>query len=277
MKHSYLLIITMLSLAFALSAQSPWQSVTAANVTLEYRILAGGETLECKLMGETTGWVAVGFNPTSVMRNANIIIGFVSGGTASIRDDWGTSNTSHSADTSLGGTSDVALIEGMETAGITTLHFTIPLSTADQYDRPMMVGQTYPIILARGSNNADNYTGMHAGADFAQISLVAPVSNEDSHNGTLSPVRILGNYPNPFNPNTSIRYSVDKAGLTSLQIYNSRGQLVLNKSLEASKAGEGVFAWNGLDNRGKTCPSGIYTVRLQSGESWSKHRITLMK
>lgn len=277
MKHSYLILTILLSLTFSLFAQSPWQTVSAADITLEYRILAGGETLECKLIGETSGWVAVGFNPSSVMRDANIIIGYVSGDNTMIRDDWGTTNTSHVADTSLGGSSDVTLIEGMEAVGVTTLHFTLPLSTSDQYDRPLMAGQSYPIILARGANNADNFTGMHADADFAQISLLAPVSNEDSHIGSLSQTRILGNYPNPFNPNTNIKYFMEKAASLSLKIYNSRGQLVLDKPLENSKAGEGVFSWNGLDSQGKSCPSGIYTVLLQSGENLSKHRITLMK
>lgn len=274
MKAIYMFLMLLLSLG-ALFAQSPWQSVTVADVTFEYRVLADGTTLEGKLTGETTGWVAVGFNPTSVMRNANIIIGYVSGTTAQIRDDWGNSNTSHVSDVSMGGSSNVTLIQGTEAAGVTMLNFTIPLNSGDQYDQALAVNQSYPIILARGANGADNYTGMHADADFAQISLIAPVSLQDDY--IIGANRILGNYPNPFNPSTTISYQAGPKQPNRLKIYNQKGQLVYKVELAPAKNGEGSVKWNGQDLQGKICPSGIYSVILESPEGNSRHRITLMK
>ncbi len=272
MKTIYLFLMLLLSLG-VLNAQSPWQSVTSAGVTLEYRVLADAATLEAKLTGQTTGWVAVGFNPTSVMQNANFIIGYVSGTNAQIRDDWGTSNTTHASDTSLGGTSNVSLTTGTETGGSTMLHFTIPLNSGDQYDRPLAVNQSYQIILARGSS--DNYTGMHTDANYAQINLLAPVALQDDY--LIGANRIIGNYPNPFNPTTTIRYQGTGISPNQLRIYNQKGQLVFDTELSTTKNGEGSFIWNGLDRQAKACPSGIYTVVLENSLGKSVHRLTLMK
>jgi len=272
MRNATLFIILAVLMAAGLSslqAQAEWQSVTAANITLEYRVSQNSQDLECRLTGATTGWVAVGFNPTSVMRNANIIIGYVSGGNTQLRDDWGTTNTSHVSDISLGGTSDVTLISGTEEAGSTILHFSIPLSTADQYDRTLQVGQNYPIILARGANNADNYTGMHADADVAQISLVGPVSNNDP---MISPLlQSIGVYPNPFRGSATLRYRLDDNGPALLSIYNQRGQLVHSEYVGPGK-GEHEKSWNpsGLAD-------GIYLLRLQSTRGIATGRATILR
>ncbi|MDP2172836.1 MAG: T9SS type A sorting domain-containing protein [Candidatus Cloacimonadaceae bacterium] len=274
MKQAYFigtLGILMALSTMALSAQSQWQSVTGANVTLEYRITQGGQNLECRLTGQTTGWVAVGFNPTTVMRNANIIIGYVSGANTSIRDDWGTSNTSHVSDISLGGTSDVALISGNESAGNTILQFTIPLVTIDQYDRPLVAGQVYPILLARGANNADNFTGAHADASTVQINLIAPVSSDDPYIGGITRDRILSIYPNPFSETATIKYRLAENSVINLSVYNQRGQLVHRISGWKSM-GDHDLVWNPGN-----LPEGVYMVRLQSGKGITTQRITALR
>lgn len=272
MKHNRLfyIVIALIALSVPAFAQTPWQQTEAANVIFQYRVTQDGQNLEGKIIGESTGWVAVGFNPTSVMRNANIIIGYVNGANTSIRDDWGNSNTSHVSDTSQGGTSDVTLISGNEAAGVTTIHFTIPLVTADQYDRPLQVGSTYTVILARGANGADNYTGMHADAGYGSINLQAPVSNDDPlHAPSL--LRVLPNYPNPFNPRTTLRYFADKAGEHTLSIYNLRGELVHRESAN-HQPGEYSRAWEAAG-----LPSGNYILRLEGPGGKATRVITLQK
>ena len=266
----YAIMAAMLLIITGLGAQTPWQQTSAANVTLEYRVTDDSQSLEVKVTANTTGWVSAGFNPTTVMRNANIIIGYVSGTTASIRDDYGVSNTSHASDVGLGGTSDVTLIGGTESGGSTMLHFSIPLNSGDQYDRELQIGQSYPVILARGANNADNYSGMHADAGISTITLQAPVSSDDD----LVPAgssRILGSYPNPFNPQATIRYSRAQKGGAVLSIYNPRGQIVHEAELP-SEAGEQSYVWQAAG-----LPSGIYTARLRAGDGLSWLRLNLVK
>ncbi len=264
--------ISLLAAAFisVIHAQTPWQQTDAAGVLFEYRVTQDGLNLEGKLTANTTGWVAVGFNPTSVMRNANIIIAYVSGGNTLIRDDWGTSNTAHVSDISLGGTSDVTLTGGSETAGQTSVEFTLPLQTADQYDRPLQIGSTYTVILARGANGADSFTGMHADAGYGSITLLQPVASDDEVIAAAQ-AHILSVYPNPFNPRATIRYYLADKSPAELRIYNARGQLVHTRALPP-EAGENSYLWQAQD-----LPSGSYTVRLLAGGRVTQSRVSLLK
>ncbi len=66
-----------------------WQEITVDGFTLRWATVPG-DTLAVELSGPTTGWVAVGFNPTQAMLNGNIIIGYVVASTTTLRDDFGT-------------------------------------------------------------------------------------------------------------------------------------------------------------------------------------------
>ncbi|HNX38151.1 MAG TPA: T9SS type A sorting domain-containing protein [Candidatus Cloacimonadota bacterium] len=265
-----ILLVALLPAVTLLRAETPWQTTSAAGVTFEYRVTQDSQSLEGKVTAQTTGWVAVGFNPTSAMRNANIIIGYVSGANTMIRDDWGTSNSAHASDISLGGTNNLTIIGGTESAGSTMIHFTIPLVTTDQYDRPLTIGQSYTVILARGANNADNYTGDHNGAGYGSISVTAPVANNDETQ-IPSHGKILSVYPNPFNPQTTIRYSLAESGNIVLSFFNTRGQLVHSAGMTES-AGEHSYVWNA-----DAQPSGAYIVRLTDAKGSSSVRLNLIK
>ena len=109
----------------------------------------------------TEGWVAVGFDPSSRMKDANFLIGYVEDGQAFLSDQYGSGQTSHDSDESLGGTSDFSNLDGAEEEGLTWLSFTIPLDSGDRYDRPLSTGNSYKVILAAGSS--DGYGGYHGG------------------------------------------------------------------------------------------------------------------
>lgn len=144
-----------------------FQSVTIAGVTFEYK--TADDSLHCKLRAQTSGWISAGFNPTSAMRDANIIIGYISEGIVYMRDDWGTGRTQHQSDQSLGGDEDIRIIAGVETASDTEIEFKIPLDSGDGYDRTLQIGQSYPLILAQGA--ADSFSGMHSQRGTSTITL----------------------------------------------------------------------------------------------------------
>lgn len=130
-----------------------YNTKTVSNITIQWRTDTLGNLL-VRLSAPTPGWVAVGFAPTAGMQDANIIIGYVDNDTGYIRDDFGTGLHSHTADTSLGGTDDVTDKAGTETAGNTEITFTIPLNSGDSRDRILEIGQSYPMILAWGNDDA---------------------------------------------------------------------------------------------------------------------------
>lgn len=144
-----------------------FKEITDTGITLRWKIETGD--LRVKVRAPTTGWIAVGFNPSQMMKDANIIIGYVSNGTATIRDDYGISTISHESDITLGGRDDVRDKAGSESTGITEISFTIPLNSGDDYDRTLLAAMRYLVILAYG--NQDNFTVQHSVRTIVQIQL----------------------------------------------------------------------------------------------------------
>jgi len=144
------------ALCAAMAQEKTWQN---ADFQLSWKI--EGPSLVMRVSAATRGWVAVGFNPTSMMRDANILIGAVlPNGTTILEDHFGTGLTSHRKDTDIGGTNDVNLISGEEKDGRTSITFSIPLNSGDRYDRPLATGSKVTVILALA--NQDNITAKHS-------------------------------------------------------------------------------------------------------------------
>jgi len=125
--------------------------------------------LHVKIMTSTTGWVAVGFAPTSVMKDANLIIGYVKADTAYLSDEFGVALTAHSPDAKLGGTDDIKEKSGMESEGLTEIHFAIPLNSGDKFDKVLEKGKACKIIMAAGSE--DNFATKHARVASMMLTL----------------------------------------------------------------------------------------------------------
>jgi len=84
-------------------------------------------------------------------------------------------------------------------------------------------------------------------------------------------------YPNPFNPQTTIRYGMDKAGKVEIKIYNQRGQLVRNLLQREHNEGWHQVIWDGRDDSGRNLTSGVYFARLNvSGKSYER-KLVMMK
>lgn len=85
------------------------------------------------------------------------------------------------------------------------------------------------------------------------------------------------NVPNPFNPMTSIRYSLDKLGTVKLSVFDPSGRLVNELVNGSQPAGDHEAFWNGLDKNGKPAASGIYYYRLESPTKSQTRKMTLIK
>ena len=73
-----------------------------------------------------------------------------------------------------------------------------------------------------------------------------------------------GNYPNPFNPGTTIRYALPKNAKVSIKVYDITGKLVNVLESGQKHAGEHAVRWDGLNNEGIRVASGIYLYRLEA-------------
>ncbi len=97
--------------------------------------------------------------------------------------------------------------------------------------------------------------------------------------GELPPqtVGLLGNYPNPFNPSTTLSFTLPREMKASLDIYSTRGMLV--RHLLDGRLDPGIHhvVWNGLDNHGHQVPSGVYFCRLKTPEKAVTEKLVLAK
>ncbi|HPS59970.1 MAG TPA: FN3 associated domain-containing protein [Candidatus Cloacimonas sp.] len=93
----------------------------------------------------------------------------------------------------------------------------------------------------------------------------------------LMATKLLNAYPNPFNPNTNIRYSLKDAGKVRIDIYNMKGQVIQTLTAEHNIPGFYQLAWDGCDANGKPVASGIYMYRMTSGNYSSAKKMVLAK
>jgi len=85
------------------------------------------------------------------------------------------------------------------------------------------------------------------------------------------------NWPNPFNPDTAIRFELLERAEVRLSVYNLKGQLVNTIASGLYPAGAHQASWNGRDASGRDAAAGIYIYRLEAGKQvWSK-KMTLMR
>ncbi|MCL2065740.1 MAG: S8 family serine peptidase [Candidatus Cloacimonetes bacterium] len=86
-----------------------------------------------------------------------------------------------------------------------------------------------------------------------------------------------GNFPNPFNPFTTIRYHLSQQENVSLRIYNIRGQLVKTLVNEIQEAGVYSVVWEGDNARGYSVASGVYFYRFETSVGVEVQRMVLLK
>ena len=106
------------------------------------------------------------------------------------------------------------------------------------------------------------------GGAFVFLNQGIPATAVAAETVTTPPAFALGaNYPNPFNPGTTIPLAVPaEAGDVDLTIYNVLGQPVRQVWAAPLAAGEHRLAWDGRDAQGQTVAAGVYLYRLQVGE-----------
>ncbi|MCK4653584.1 MAG: lamin tail domain-containing protein, partial [Candidatus Cloacimonetes bacterium] len=92
-----------------------------------------------------------------------------------------------------------------------------------------------------------------------------------------SPLLDVMNYPNPFNPETTIYYQLPEDSPVEISIYNLKGQKVKTLISDQLSAGEHSVAWNGNDDFGEPVSSGIYFYRIKNSSCEIVKKMVLMK
>jgi hypothetical protein len=93
----------------------------------------------------------------------------------------------------------------------------------------------------------------------------------------ITATALNGNYPNPFNPETTISFALKDPANVSLRIYNTKGQLVRTLCNKDFPRGYHNIAWDAKDNGGNPVGSGVYFYRMQAGSYLSTRKMLLME
>ncbi|MBD3347782.1 MAG: T9SS type A sorting domain-containing protein [Candidatus Eisenbacteria bacterium] len=134
----------------------------------------------------------------------------------------------------------------------------------------------FPFENVKTGEPAPNNQKSLAGRVMQWFQLPAGVEDDE----LVGPARLSlrQNTPNPFNPVTTIRFSVPSgAGRVSLDVYSVTGRHVARLLGEELSAGPHSIVWDGSDDLGRKVSSGIYFARLSTDEKTQTIKMTLLK
>ncbi len=127
-----------------------------------------------------------------------------------------------------------------------------------------------PSILDEDGSVSD--LGMYGGGGD-----IVPVVEEREDDALPRTLRVERNYPNPFNPSTTIGFTLPEEGRASLTVYAITGGKVRELVSGALPAGKHEARWDGRDDRGHAVSSGVYLVRLTQKGRVSTAKMLLIK
>ena len=134
------------------------------------------------------------------------------------------------------------------------------------------------VVFGEFNGSVDFGTGLLTSAGSQDV-VVARLDSSipvDVNPNAIAQAR-LTNYPNPFNPSTTLVYEVPSGGDVMLAIYDVRGALVRTLAYGNKPAGQHIARWDGRDGRGRAVASGVYFARLEVGRATVTHKVTLLK
>ena len=100
---------------------------------------------------------------------------------------------------------------------------------------------------------------------------------EDDYGKPPTKYSLNNNYPNPFNPLTTISYDLPEDGFVNVTIYDILGRQVKTLVNGYQKAGYKSMKWNGTNDQGRMVSAGMYFYHLQSGKFSKVRKMILLK
>ena len=102
------------------------------------------------------------------------------------------------------------------------------------------------------------------------------LSDAPTQNGP-APLKLHPNHPNPFNPQTTISFSLERAERAKIGVYDLGGHLLKILADRTYEAGNHSIVWNGKDAAGRAMPSGTYIVRIEAEQGVHARKVMLVR
>jgi len=113
--------------------------------------------------------------------------------------------------------------------------------------------------------------------EYPPPDLTTPTAVRDNKIDVPFDYALEPNYPNPFNPSTTIKYTMAKGARVSIKVYNINGQLVATLIDTWQPQGHHFVKWLGKDDSGKDVTSGMYLVKMITGDFSKVNKMMLVR
>ncbi|MDZ4182746.1 MAG: carboxypeptidase regulatory-like domain-containing protein [Candidatus Cloacimonadaceae bacterium] len=157
------------------------------------------------------------------------------------------------------------------------IHSTLT-NNAGAYSMILPVG-SYDVTASASGYQSFTHAGVviYEGLTTTQNFILYPGSEDGEELGLPLRTELHANFPNPFNPSTTISFSLKESQRVSLNIYDIRGRRVKSLMDAVLAAGKHSLIWDGRDNDNRAVGGGIYLLRMQAGTDSYSRKILLLK
>jgi len=188
------------------------------------------------------------------------------------------------------GAYDVKVVYLDEADGPATIEIRIGGTLVDSWTLNQNTDQLVSRTVVSGYNFNSNTVfeikgirnnGEHARIDYVEFTStsakIVALDADAPRANVPDRLSLIGNFPNPFNPSTRIKFTVPVAMEVSLEIFSITGQRIRTIVGAIPTLGEHTIVWDGRDDDGLTSPSGIYVYRLKGGGVVAQGRMSLVR
>ena len=172
-----------------------------------------------------------------------------------------------------------SLCIGMSCYSPSTDSITIEISEGDSASCGLSIqinGQGEGVIQLHLFNIDDTSDSTNVDISISSTPMVSIYENE-SEKDLVKKFALGSNYPNPFNPTTTISYVLEKSGMVNLSIYDMRGRLIKALFYGNQKLGYHVVDWNGTNSQGRPVSAGSYLYTIKVENQVDTKEMTLLK
>lgn len=162
--------------------------------------------------------------------------------------------------------------------GNTIVHFEVDITElVNLWINDVMDNNGFVIMANTNQKFSKFYSKEHPNESYRpKLTLSYTPTSSDDAIDRPAPLA-LTNYPNPFNPETTISMYLPEHSDVKMSIYNMRGQMVFDINLPGVQRGHHNYVWNAKDSAGKPLSSGVYLCRIESSAGVVTKKMVLQK
>jgi hypothetical protein len=153
----------------------------------------------------------------------------------------------------------------------------IPLRI-DGTDMDPSFGDTERTLIVQFGGSGGNVEDWLRPGGWGFLEVYSPTGVADAAPASApKEFRLHANYPNPFNPSTTLRYDVPSKAKVTIQVFDLAGRLVKTLVDEEKSAGSYQISWDGKDELGRAVASGVYFARMKAAGYLHTTKMILVK